>query len=171
MLRVNGVSKHYKAPGFAVPVLHDVTPLAEGEACPLVGPSGSGKSTLPNVIELPDESTDGEVSIDGLRSTGCPAHQPAHLRNRLIGFVFHSFQLLPRLSAWAKVARPLQYCGVPRRERRAAAEGMLDRVGLAARAEHLPGSFPASSARVSRSPARWSAGHACCSPFLTPICR
>lgn len=140
MLRLEGVSKYYAAPDRAIAVLEDVTlSVGNGEFCALVGPSGSGKSTLLNLIGLLDRPSSGTLSIDGEPVTGCSAHESARLRNRLIGFVFQSFQLLPRLTAWQNVALPLQYRGVPRAAQRDAAEAMLARVGLADRAGHLPG--------------------------------
>ncbi|WP_436828247.1 ABC transporter ATP-binding protein [Sphingomonas sp. DT-207] len=121
-------------------MLQDVTlAVGSGEFCAIVGPSGSGKSTLLNVIGLLDQASSGSLSIDGLPATGCSAHESARLRNRLIGFVFQSFHLLPRLTAWQNVALPLQYRGVQRADQRAAAEAMLARVGLSDRSDHFPG--------------------------------
>lgn len=140
MLRLEGVSKYYSAPGGAIAVLQDVTlSVGSGEFCAIVGPSGSGKSTLLNVIGLLDRPSSGSLSIDGIPAAGCSAHESARLRNRLIGFVFQSFHLLPRLTAWQNVALPLQYRGIPRAQQRTAAEAMLARVGLADRSGHLPG--------------------------------
>ncbi|WP_448662612.1 ABC transporter ATP-binding protein [Sphingomonas sp. CJ20] len=120
-------------------MLDSVTLSVErGEFCAIVGPSGSGKSTLLNIIGLLDVPTSGRLEIGGEAIRSWTPHATALLRNRLIGFVFQSFQLLPRLTAWQNVALPLQYRGVARRDRRAVAEAMLARVGLAAWSEHMP---------------------------------
>lgn len=140
MLRLERVSKCYASPDRPVAVLEDVTLSVErGEFCAIVGPSGSGKSSLLNLVGLLDQPSSGTLMIDGVMASGGSRTDAARLRNRLIGFVFQSFQLLPRLTAWQNVALPLQYRGVPRAERRALAEAMLERVGVAHRSGHFPG--------------------------------
>jgi putative ABC transport system ATP-binding protein len=139
VLRLAGIEKAYKTPGRTVPVLKDLSlEIEAGDLCAIVGPSGSGKSTLLNIIGLLDRPDRGQVFLDGQAATFTNAAEAARLRNRLIGFVFQSFQLLPRLTAWENVALPLLYRNVPRAERRPRALAMLERVGLADRAEHHP---------------------------------
>jgi len=140
VLELADVSKVYRQAERVVPVLQDISfSVARGELCALVGPSGSGKTSLLNLIGLLDRPSAGTLAIDGARVTDCSAAAAARLRNRLIGFVFQSFHLLPRLTAWQNVALPLQYRGVPRARQRAQAEAMLARLGLADRSTHLPG--------------------------------
>lgn len=104
----------------------------------IVGTSGSGKSTLLNLIGLMDRPDSGDVVIDGRLVSALSATKAARLRNELIGFVFQSFHLISRLTAWENVALPLLYRGVGQRERKVAALAMLDRVGLSDRVHHRP---------------------------------
>nr|WP_183996259.1 ABC transporter ATP-binding protein [Sphingomonas kyeonggiensis] len=139
MLRLERICRQYNAPARTLAVLDTVTLSVErGEFCAIVGPSGSGKSTLLNIIGLLDRPCSGRLEIGGEAIRSWTPHATASLRNRLIGFVFQSFQLLPRLTAWQNVALPLQYRGVARPARREVAEAMLARVGLAAWSDHLP---------------------------------
>jgi len=139
MLQLTNVGKAYGPPTQPVPVLKDVSfSISRGTFCALVGPSGSGKSTLLNIVGLLDKPDAGQVVLDGVAVDYGSAQQAARLRNAMLGFVFQSFQLLPRLSAWQNVALPLLYRGIPRDRRRAAAIAMLERVGLAERSHHRP---------------------------------
>lgn len=139
MLRLLDVHKSYGPTTRPVPVLHGVSARIEpGEFCALTGPSGSGKSTLMNIIGLLDRPTSGQVELDGTVIDLTSADTAARLRNRLVGFVFQSFQLLPRLTAWQNAALPLLYRGVAAPLRRAKAMEWLDMVGLADRADHKP---------------------------------
>ncbi len=122
-----------------VRVLSDVNIWIDpGKVTGIVGASGSGKSTLLNLIGLMDRPDSGDVVIDGRLVSALSATKAAHLRNELIGFVFQSFHLLSRLTAWENVALPLLYRGVGQRERKVAALAMLDRVGLSDRVHHRP---------------------------------
>lgn len=112
--------------------------LPRGAFAALVGPSGSGKSTLLNLVGLLDGADSGEIVIDGTRVGSLSPTEAAWLRNEMIGFVFQSFHLLSRLTAWENAALPLFHRGVGRDERKARALAMLDRVGLADRACHRP---------------------------------
>ena len=139
MLKLSGIEKAYRTPSGAVPVLTGLSlEIDAGSLCAILGPSGSGKSTLLNIIGLLDRPDSGQVFLDGEPAGFSSAAEAARLRNRLIGFVFQSFQLLPRLTAWENVALPLLYRNVARADRKPRALEMLDRVGLADRAEHLP---------------------------------
>ena len=139
MLKLAGIEKAYRTAGGTVPVLRDLSlEIESGGFCAILGPSGSGKSTLLNIIGLLDRPDSGRIFLDDEPADFSSAAEAAHLRNRLIGFVFQSFQLLPRLSAWENVALPLLYRNVPRAERKPRALDMLDRVGLADRADHRP---------------------------------
>jgi putative ABC transport system ATP-binding protein len=139
VLRLSNIFKAYGPPSRPIPVLADVSfTVGAGEFCAMLGPSGSGKSTLLNIIGLLDRPDQGRVELDGALADFASAAEAARLRNRLIGFVFQSFQLLPRLTAWQNVALPLLYRGIKRGERKPPALAMLDRVGLSDRADHLP---------------------------------
>lgn len=139
MLQLTNVGKAYGPPTQPVPVLKDVSfSIPRGTFCALVGPSGSGKSTLLNIVGLLDKPDTGQVMLDDVAVDYSSAQQAARLRNALLGFVFQSFQLLPRLSAWQNVALPLLYRGIPRDRRKVAALAMLERVGLAERSHHRP---------------------------------
>ncbi|MBW3576843.1 MAG: ABC transporter ATP-binding protein [Actinobacteria bacterium] len=109
-----------------------------GEYVAVLGPSGSGKSTLLNLLGLLDRPTTGTVRFAGSDVPSLPDSQLARLRNRRIGFVFQSFQLLPRLTAVANVALPLAYRGIPRREQHDRAAAVLAAVGLGDRLDHRP---------------------------------
>lgn len=139
VLKLAGIEKAYRTAGGSLPVLHDLSLEVEsGSLCAIVGPSGSGKSTLLNIIGLLDRPDSGHVSLDGVSANFSSAAEAARLRNYLIGFVFQSFQLLPRLTAWENVALPLLYRNVPRADRKPRALAMLERVGLSERADHRP---------------------------------
>lgn len=112
--------------------------IPAGQSCAIVGPSGSGKSTLLNLIGLLDQPCAGRVVLDGHDTSRASAAQRAMLRNRLLGFVFQSFNLLPRLTALDNVALPLCYRGIGLPQAQAAARRQLQAVGLQARMAHRP---------------------------------
>ncbi len=122
-----------------VPVLEDVSLcVEEGEYLAIMGPSGSGKSTLMNIIGCLDLPTEGEFFLGGENVLTMNENAVADLRNRMIGFVFQNFNLLPRETALENVALPLLYAGVPRRERLERAREALEAVGLGDRVDFLP---------------------------------
>jgi putative ABC transport system ATP-binding protein len=142
ILEVVGLEKTYGASTRPTPVLRGVDfSVAAGSFCAILGPSGSGKSTLMNIIGLLDRPSAGIVRLAGETIDHESADAAAHTRNRLLGFVFQAFNLLPRLTAWENVALPLLYRGTPRRERKPRAMEMLAQVGLGDRADHRPGAL------------------------------
>jgi putative ABC transport system ATP-binding protein len=104
----------------------------------IMGPSGSGKSTLMNLIGCLDTPTQGEYWLNGEAVAGKNDDELAHIRNREIGFVFQTFNLLPRATSLHNVELPLVYAGVPPKDRRARAMEMLEKVGLGDRVKHKP---------------------------------
>jgi putative ABC transport system ATP-binding protein len=139
ILEVCCLEKTYDAAMRPVAALRGVSfAIEKGSFCAVLGPSGSGKSTLMNIIGLLDRPTAGSVRLADETIDYDSADAAAHLRNRLLGFVFQSFNLLPRLTAWENVALPLLYRGMPRDERKPIALAMLGQVGLEDRAEHRP---------------------------------
>ena len=137
--RMTDITKSYLMGGEWTPVLKGVSlSLEPGEFLSILGPSGSGKSTLMNLIGCLDTPTSGEYLLRGRRVDALSADELARIRNRDIGCVFQSFQLLPRLNALSNVELPLVYAGVAPAKRRERAEQMLERVGLADRMRYLP---------------------------------
>jgi putative ABC transport system ATP-binding protein len=138
-LRLDEVTKAYPLAGGSFVALQRVRfEVAVGEYVALMGPSGSGKSTLMNVVGLLDRPTEGRVTMAGVDLASTNEIEQAHLRNRHVGFVFQAFHLLPRLSAVENVEVPLTYAGYRPSARRRRALEMLERTGLADRADHHP---------------------------------
>jgi putative ABC transport system ATP-binding protein len=139
MIELTGINKSYRIGPRTIPVLRDVNlRVAEGEFVAIMGSSGSGKSTLLNILGILDDYDEGSYQLDGTLIRGLSERRAAIYRNRFIGFVFQAFNLLPFKSAVENVELPLQYRKVPRSRRRAQAYEALERVGLSARAEHVP---------------------------------
>lgn len=109
-----------------------------GEFTSIMGPSGSGKSTLMNILGCLDRPTKGLYYLDGKEVANFSDDELARVRNEKIGFIFQSFNLLPRISALENVALPLIYSNVPAKERLARAEELLGKVGLGTRGDHRP---------------------------------
>ncbi|MDX2253336.1 MAG: ABC transporter ATP-binding protein [Nitrospira sp.] len=112
--------------------------IEQGEFVAIMGASGSGKSTLMNILGCLDQPTRGRYSLNGVDVAGLRSDQLAEIRNRQIGFVFQSFNLIPRTSALENAQLPLFYRGVSLREQRAMATSALSRVGLQGREGHYP---------------------------------
>jgi putative ABC transport system ATP-binding protein len=139
VLRVDAVSKTYYLEGVEVRALCDVTvDICEGQMVSIMGPSGSGKSTLMHIIGLLDRPTSGTVSIEGEEVGELTQNELAALRNKHIGFVFQSFNLLARTGAQANVELPLLYAGVGGAERARRSREALERVELGDRMRHTP---------------------------------
>ncbi|MDI9260307.1 ABC transporter ATP-binding protein [Alicyclobacillus sendaiensis] len=139
MIRLVGVTKSYTVGDQLVPVLKGIhLEVHRGEFVAVMGPSGSGKSTLMHILGLLDRPTSGDYELNGASVLHLPSNELARLRNQHIGFVFQNFHLIPRMSAVRNVELPMVYAGVPRSKRRARAMELLEMVGMANRAHHLP---------------------------------
>lgn len=139
ILRMNNIVKTYRMGEEDQVVLKGIDLVVnEGEFISVLGPSGSGKSTLMNIIGCLDTPTTGEYILDGRNISDQNQKQLARIRSKEIGFIFQSFQLLPRLTARENVELPLIYAKVPTAERRKIAEEMLVRVGLEEKMNHRP---------------------------------
>ena len=140
VVRTRALARTYRRGAIAVPVLETVDlELAGGEWLAILGPSGSGKSTLLNILGLLDRPDAGVYELAGEDVSDLGDTRQAELRNRRIGFVFQSFNLLPRTSALENVAAPLLYRGIRRGDLLAQARQALERVGLADRMDYDPG--------------------------------
>ena len=139
VIDVRDVSKTYRLGQIPVPALRHISLRIErGDFLAIMGSSGSGKSTLMNILGCLDTPTDGRYLIDGTDSRQLDPDDLSDLRNRKIGFVFQSYNLVPRTSALANVELPLAYAGLPRAERSRRAAAALAVVGMADRVHHLP---------------------------------
>jgi putative ABC transport system ATP-binding protein len=139
VVRTVGLTRRYKMGDTFVDALQGVDlEIGRGEFVALVGPSGSGKSTVLNLIGGLDRPTAGEIWIDGVDLSKSDEKALTHHRRQHVGFVFQSFNLLPRLTAEENVALPLMFGGVPEKNRRARARAFLERVGLTERLTHRP---------------------------------
>ncbi len=139
LLSLDGITRLYQVGSEEVRALDGVSfDVQRGEWLAVVGQSGSGKSTLMNIIGCLDTPSGGVYRVNGQDVRGLADDALADLRNHEIGFVFQTFQLLPRSTALANVELPLVYRGLPRRERRFRAEAALRSVGLADRMHHRP---------------------------------
>jgi putative ABC transport system ATP-binding protein len=137
MIKLKGIAKTYRLGSQTVHALRNVDlMIRDGEFMAIMGPSGSGKSTLMNIVGCLDRPTEGIYQLDGINVNRLGDAQLAHVRNRRLGFVFQSFNLLPRLNAIDQVAMPLSYRGVANRKR--LARRALELVGLGTRMHHRP---------------------------------
>jgi len=139
MLRLENIHKSYPMGNQSLHVLQGIDfGVESGELVSIMGASGSGKSTLLNIIGILDNQDEGSYTLDGRQISRISETAAAELRNRHIGFIFQSFNLLGFKNAAENVALPLYYQGVRRRKRNAIAVKYLEMVGLADRAEHIP---------------------------------
>jgi putative ABC transport system ATP-binding protein len=139
IIETRGLTKLYQMGSETIHALAGVDmQIRRNEYIAIMGPSGSGKSTLMNLIGCLDTPTDGEYILNGTPVQGLDDDELARIRNREIGFVFQTFNLLPRASALHNVELPLIYAGVPAKERQEKARSALARVDLADRTHHKP---------------------------------
>jgi len=139
VIRAERIERHYRMQGEDVHALRGIDLVVQrNEYIALTGASGSGKSTLMNVLGCLDTADAGSYWLNGQLVSDMRDGELARIRNREIGFVFQTFNLLPRASALANVELPLAYGGVPRRERLERARAALEQVGLADRVQHRP---------------------------------
>ncbi len=139
LIRTERLCKQYETAAGPVPVLTDVDLAIErGEFVAIMGPSGSGKSTFMNILGCLDLPTSGRYTLDGRDVGALDADELARLRNRVIGFVFQGYNLLPRATLADNVALPLLYSGTAQAERSHRARELLEQVGLARYAGYLP---------------------------------
>lgn len=139
IIRLEKITKHYLLGKVIIPALNDITlNIGKNEYVALMGASGSGKSTLMNILGCLDTPTSGKYYLNGQDVSNLSDNELAEIRNRKIGFVFQTFNLLPRLNALENCELPLIYGGISSKERRARAMEVLARVGLADRVKHKP---------------------------------
>ena len=139
MIKIEGLSKFFRTEEVETIALNKVSlEVKDGEFVAVMGPSGCGKSTLLNIIGLLDAPTYGTVEIAGVKTINMNDKQLAEFRNQKLGFVFQSFHLINSLNVLDNVELPLLYRKVSAKERRAAAEAVLEKVGLSHRMRHFP---------------------------------
>ncbi len=139
LIQLENVTKVYDAGENAVEALRGIdVAIRQGEFLAIIGPSGSGKSTLMHIVGCLDSPSSGKYWLDGQDVAELSPRTLARIRNQKIGFVFQTFNLLPRASVLKNVELPLLYAGLPREQRREGAMAALEKVGLSNRAKHRP---------------------------------
>lgn len=138
VINMNNVNKIYKMGNLEYKALMDINlVIKKGEFVAIIGPSGAGKSTLMNIIGCLDTATNGEYILDGL-NTKCNDNKLAEIRNKKIGFVFQTFNLLPKLNVIENVELPLFYQGVDGRDAKERSLKVIEQVGLSKHVKHKP---------------------------------
>ena len=139
VIKLKGLTKVYDMGRVKVEALKGIDlEIRNGEMVAISGPSGSGKSTLMNLIGCLDTATSGSYHLRGEAVSGLSREELAGIRNRRVGFIFQSFNLLPQISAYENVEMPLLFGGMSRNKRRARVLELMERVGLSDRVEHKP---------------------------------
>lgn len=139
VIKLKGLTKIYNTGKVKFEALRGIDlEVREGEMVAITGPSGSGKSTLMNLIGCLDTASSGSYHLKGDAVSGLNRVELAEVRNRRVGFIFQSFNLLPQISSYENVEMPLLFGGLPRRKRREKVLELMDRVGLSDRVDHKP---------------------------------
>ena len=142
IIQTQGLTKVFGSNGTAVHALRGIDlEVRRGEFVALIGPSGSGKSTLMAILGCLDGPTEGTYSLDGQEVQGLTGADLARIRNEKIGFIFQSYNLLPKANILRNVELPMLYAGVDRKERRERAMQLLEKVGIPDKANVLPGAL------------------------------
>ena len=139
MIKISGIQRTFILGDSAVHALENINlHIDPGEYLSVMGSSGSGKSTLLNMLGLLDRPDEGRYFLNGVDTQSLDENERARLRRDQIGFVFQSYHLIPRLSARENVEMPLMLAGIPAKKRRASVDDILEKLGIAHRAHHLP---------------------------------
>lgn len=139
LIKTENLNKIYNSGKLKVHALRGIDiEIEKNEYIAIIGPSGSGKSTLLHILGCLDTPSEGRYILDGMEVSGLTSNKLAEIRNRKIGFVFQTFNLLPNMSILENVELPLIYAGMSKKERRKRAEKVLDEVGLSKRLKHRP---------------------------------
>ena len=139
IITVDNVNKTYKNGSLELQVLKNISfKVDKGEFLAIMGSSGSGKSTMMNILGCLDNQYEGKYILDGIDISKSTENELSEIRNKKIGFIFQSFNLLPRLTALENVELPLIYSSVPKEERHKRANELLEMVGLKERTHHRP---------------------------------